>query len=183
VLLATASLAMLYSCVREYFRAPVSRRLLGRDWWPNSLPAEHKSRSHFERMRARAVASNTTIRSHCETRSGDDAPPTATVDVCGTATNAFLNLARSSDLRVRRLLLLTPDRRTKHVVAGSSDRRTVIIVDPTFRSHEDAWGRYLTRSELAESCRCFPTGRRPHPELSARVLLRQFTMCVWPPAA
>jgi len=39
------------------------------------------------------------------------------LSVCGTATNAFLNLARSSDLSVRRLLLLTPERTTKHVVA------------------------------------------------------------------
>src|SRR5258708_27938975 len=38
--------------------------------------------------------------------------------VCGTATNAFLNLARTSDLQARRLLLLSPDRNTKHVVAG-----------------------------------------------------------------
>jgi len=37
--------------------------------------------------------------------------------VCGTATNAFLNLARTSDLHVRRLLLLGPDRSAKHVVA------------------------------------------------------------------
>jgi hypothetical protein len=39
------------------------------------------------------------------------------LSICGTATNAFLNLARSSDLNVRRLLLLTPERTTKHVVA------------------------------------------------------------------
>src|SRR5579863_7550659 len=39
------------------------------------------------------------------------------LSVCGTATNAFLNLARSSGLTARRLLLLTPDRTTKHVVA------------------------------------------------------------------
>jgi len=71
------------------------------------------------------------------------------LNVCGTATNAFLNLARSSDLRVRRLLLLSPDRRTKHVVAEVLIDKRWIIVDPTFRViMKDARGHYLTRSEL-----------------------------------
>src|ERR1700741_4301814 len=34
------------------------------------------------------------------------------LSVCGTATNAFLNLSRSAGLTTRRLLLLTPDRNT-----------------------------------------------------------------------
>src|SRR5690348_2066795 len=71
------------------------------------------------------------------------------LNVCGTATNAFLNLARSSDLRVRRLLLLAPDRTTKHVVAEVLIGERWIIVDPTYRVIlKDAQGRYLTRSEL-----------------------------------
>src|SRR5260370_28223171 len=71
------------------------------------------------------------------------------LNVCGTATNAFLNLARSSDLRVRRLLLLTHDRRTKHVVAEVLIDDRWIIVYPTFRAiMKDARGHYLTRSEL-----------------------------------
>jgi hypothetical protein len=69
--------------------------------------------------------------------------------VCGTATNAFLNLARSSDLQVRRLLLLTPDRQTKHVVAEVLVGGRWIIVDPAYRAVlRDAQGRYLTRKEL-----------------------------------
>src|SRR5262249_17723905 len=39
------------------------------------------------------------------------------LQVCGSATNAFLNLTRSADLESRRLLLLGPDRTAKHVVA------------------------------------------------------------------
>src|SRR5262249_58896972 len=54
--------------------------------------------------------------------------------VCGTATNAFLNLARSSDLEARRLLLLTPERNTKHVVAEVRVNDRWIVVDPTYRS-------------------------------------------------
>jgi hypothetical protein len=73
------------------------------------------------------------------------------LDVCGTATNAFLNLARSSGLRVRRLLLLTPDRNTKHVVAEVFLDDRWIVVDPTYRFvMKDADGRMLTRQELKD---------------------------------
>lgn len=69
--------------------------------------------------------------------------------VCGTATNAFLNLARSSDLQVRRLLLLTPDRRTKHVVAEVQLDGRWIVVDPTYRVIlRDASGKTVTRNDL-----------------------------------
>lgn len=69
--------------------------------------------------------------------------------VCGTATNAFLNLARSSDLEVRRLLLLSPDQRTKHVVAEVRLNGRWIVVDPTYRViHRNAAGEMLTREQL-----------------------------------
>jgi hypothetical protein len=69
--------------------------------------------------------------------------------VCGTATNAFLNLARSNDLQVRRLLLLSPDRRAKHVVAEVLLDGRWIIVDPTFRVvMRNAKGEMLTRKQL-----------------------------------
>jgi hypothetical protein len=69
--------------------------------------------------------------------------------VCGTATNAFLNLARSSGLQVRRLLLLSPDRNTKHVVAEVLIKDRWIVVDPTYRSvMRNARGETLTRKEL-----------------------------------
>jgi hypothetical protein len=71
------------------------------------------------------------------------------LSVCGTATNAFLNLARSSDLNVRRLLLLTPERTTKHVVAEVLLNEKWVIVDPTYRLiMRDKQGRLLTRSDL-----------------------------------
>lgn len=69
--------------------------------------------------------------------------------VCGTATNAFLNLSRSAGLEARRLLLLTPERTTKHVVAEVLVDGRWIIVDPTFRvTMHDAQGHLLTRSEM-----------------------------------
>jgi hypothetical protein len=71
------------------------------------------------------------------------------LSVCGTATNAFLNLARSADLQVRRLLLLSPDRNTKHVVAEVLLDGRWIVVDPTFRVvMRNAKGEMLTRKEL-----------------------------------
>ncbi|MBV9886198.1 MAG: transglutaminase domain-containing protein, partial [Acidobacteria bacterium] len=69
--------------------------------------------------------------------------------VCGSATNAFLNLSRSSGLQSRRLLLLTPDRKTKHVVAEVLVDGRWIVVDPSFRIvMRDGSGIALTRKEL-----------------------------------
>jgi Transglutaminase-like superfamily len=69
--------------------------------------------------------------------------------VCGTATNAFLNLARSAGLPVRRLLLLSPDRNTKHVVAEVLLDGRWIVVDPTYRIvMRNGKGEMLTRKEL-----------------------------------
>ncbi len=71
------------------------------------------------------------------------------LSVCGTATNAFINLAISSDLRVRRLLLLTPSQTTKHVVAEVLVDGRWVIVDPAFRvAFRDSNGRLLTRQDL-----------------------------------
>ena len=73
------------------------------------------------------------------------------LSVCGTATNAFLNLARSGGLSVRRLLLLTPDRNTKHVVAEVFINDKWIIVDPTYRVLlRNASGGLLTRTQLKD---------------------------------
>jgi hypothetical protein len=69
--------------------------------------------------------------------------------VCGTAPNAFLNLSRSAGLNTRRLLLLTPDRKTKHVVAEVPIDGRWVIVDPSYRAMlRDAQGHLLTRKEL-----------------------------------
>src|SRR5882757_3359988 len=107
---------MLYSCQREY---SVRRYLDGFSdaIVPNSLPAEQKVTAILNWMReepSRAIATDPGALSK------RDPEVTLTskqlLRVCGTATNAFLNLARSSDLQARRLLLLGPDRTTKHVV-------------------------------------------------------------------
>ncbi len=142
---------MLYYCHREYsvrwYLDGFSDAIV-----PNSLPVEQKVEAILNWMRAepsRAIATDP------DALSKRDPETTLTnkqlLNVCGTATNAFLNLARSSDLRVRRLLLLTPDRNTKHVVAEVLMDGRWIIVDPTYRViMKDARGRYLTRSELRD---------------------------------
>ena len=71
------------------------------------------------------------------------------LSVCGSATNAFLNLSRSAGLNTRRLLLLTPDRKTKHVVAEVPIDGRWVVVDPSYRLMlRDAQGHLLTRKEL-----------------------------------
>ena len=71
------------------------------------------------------------------------------LNVCGSATNAFLNFARSADLHTRRLLFLTPDHKTKHVVAEVLIDDRWVIVDPTYRvMMSDTKGHLLTRKDL-----------------------------------
>lgn len=120
---------------------------------PAAATPEQKVESILSWMRSgppRAVAANP------DTLSQRD--PEATLNyrqllsVCGTATNAFLNLARSSDLNVRRLLLLTPDGRANHVVAEVLLQEKWVIVDPTYRViMRDKEGNLLTRRDLQDS--------------------------------
>ena len=73
------------------------------------------------------------------------------LDVCGSATNAFLNLSRSAGVESRRLLLMTPDRSTKHVVAEVNLDGRWVIVDATYRViMKDATGNLLTRRDLQD---------------------------------
>lgn len=71
--------------------------------------------------------------------------------VCGTATNAFVNLADASGIEARRLLLLSPTGNTNHVVAEVHINGRWVVVDPSFRVIlKDASGNLLTREQLAE---------------------------------
>jgi hypothetical protein len=69
--------------------------------------------------------------------------------VCGTATNAFLNLGDSAGLAVRRLLLLDSRHLTMHVVAEVLVDGRWIVVDPAFRTIlRGSDGGLLTREQL-----------------------------------
>ena len=71
--------------------------------------------------------------------------------VCGSATNAFINLADSAGLPSRRLLLLDSHRLTMHVVAEVHIGGRWIVVDPAFRTVlRDSAGRTVTRKQLSD---------------------------------
>jgi Transglutaminase-like superfamily len=71
--------------------------------------------------------------------------------VCGTATNAFVNVANASGLPARRLLLLDDQRMAKHVVAEVLIGTRWVIVDPSFRViPRGADGEPLTREQLQD---------------------------------
>ena len=73
------------------------------------------------------------------------------LEVCGSATNAFLNLSRSAGVEARRLLLLTPQRTTKHVVAEVNVDGRWVIVDATYRTFlKDSEGHLPTRRDLQD---------------------------------
>ena len=71
------------------------------------------------------------------------------LEVCGSATNAFLNLSRSAGVPARRLLLLAPDRTTRHVVAEVQVDGRWVIADATYRVFlKDDKGNLLTQKDL-----------------------------------
>jgi hypothetical protein len=89
--------------------------------------------------------------------SAPDRDPTETLNyrallqVCGTATNAFINLADSVGLTTRRLLLLDSQRLAKHVSAEVLVDGRWIVVDPAFRVIlRDSQGKPLTRELLMD---------------------------------
>jgi len=73
------------------------------------------------------------------------------LSVCGTGTNAFVNLASSSGIEARRLLLLDAQGMdTSHVVAEVHLNGRWVIVDPAFHTIlTDSEGHFLTKEELA----------------------------------
>src|SRR5215472_9652001 len=73
------------------------------------------------------------------------------LEVCGSATNAFLNLSRSAGVPARRLLLLAPDRTTRHVVAEVNLGARWVVADATYRTFlKDAKGNLLTKQDLQD---------------------------------
>ena len=117
---------------------------------PDSEPAERQVEAILDWMRKgppRIVAANPSA------LPGRDPETTLNyrqlLAVCGTATNAFLNLARSNGLSARRLLLLTEDGQAKHVVAEVLIGGRWVVADPAYRILlRDTKGHLLTREEL-----------------------------------
>ncbi len=86
------------------------------------------------------------------------------LEVCGTASNAFVNIAQVSGLKARRLLLLDPNGSSKHVVVEVLLDGRWIVVDP---SHHFilrlADGRPATRAELKDPT-IFRTATAAYPD-------------------
>lgn len=147
ILLILAFVGVLYTAVWEY---SVRQYLDGFSdaIVPNSAPGEQKIDALLKWMSTdshRAIATDVDAARKPETILNYE----DLLHICGTATNAFLNLARSSDLKVRRLLLLTPERQTKHVVAEVLVDGRWIVVDPAYRAIlRDRKGHFLTRKDL-----------------------------------
>ncbi|HKQ85858.1 MAG TPA: transglutaminase domain-containing protein [Candidatus Acidoferrales bacterium] len=92
---------------------------------------------------------------HAPASMADDRDPADTLNyasllsVCGTATNAFINLANGGGLTARRLLLLNANRTTVHVVAEVLIDGRWIVVDPTFHTiFRGLDGQMLTAEQL-----------------------------------
>ncbi len=74
------------------------------------------------------------------------------LQVCGSATNAFLNLGHRSGLNVRRLLLLNDHGKANHVDAEVLLQGKWVVVDPTFRRIlRDPQGAPLTSAQLKDA--------------------------------
>ena len=106
-----------------------------------------------------------------------DRDPTDTLNyasllkVCGSATNAFINLADSSGLSSRRLLLVNADGGAKHVVAEVLINGRWIVVDPSFRTIPQRRQRPVAyTSRFGRQCRFFVRNAE-HPQLRSELQL------------
>lgn len=149
VLLVVSVLTLLYSAGWEY---SVRRYLEGFSGAivPAGAPPEQRVQAILDWMRTGPTRSEQTSPTGLAIRDPENTLNyEQLLSVCGTATNAFLNLARSSHVPVRRLLLLSSDQNTKHVVAEVQLNGRWIVVDPTYRViHRNTAGEMLTRDQL-----------------------------------
>jgi hypothetical protein len=148
-LLVVAILATLYSIVWEY---STRRYLKGFSdaIVPATAPGDEKVQAILNWM-----AHGPTRLPYGPSAAEPDRDPTDTLNydallqVCGTATNAFINLTDTGRLSVRRLLLVDSQMMTKHVVAEVLVDGRWIIVDPAYRLVlRNAKGNTLTREDL-----------------------------------
>jgi hypothetical protein len=151
VLLILAILLTGYSAVWEY-----STRKYLKGFSDAIVPASASTEDKAEAI-LRWMATGPTRRQLGPDPSSPDRDPTDTLNyssllrVCGTATNAFINLADSAGLAARRLLLLNSNSLTKHVVAEVLMDGRWVVVDPTFHLiMRRPGGAPLTREQLLD---------------------------------
>ena len=102
--------------------------------------------AHGPARRSSGVEASQTDRDPTDTLNYD-----ALLRVCGTATNAFINLVDTGGMQARRLLLMDSHQMTRHVVAEVLVDGRWIVVDPSFRVVlRGADEKTLTREELVD---------------------------------
>jgi hypothetical protein len=151
ILLIFAILLTAYSAVWEY-----STRKYLKGFSDAVVPAAASTEEKSEAI-LHWMASGPARRLQGPDPSSPDRDPTDTLNyasllrVCGTATNAFINLADSAGLAARRLLLLDSRDLTKHVVAEVLMDGRWAVVDPTYRMIlRGPDGAPLTREQLMD---------------------------------
>jgi hypothetical protein len=117
---------------------------------PASASAEGKTEAILSWMRTGPARAATDTRGLFATRDPEETLNyRELLKVCGSATNAFVNLANSSGIPARRLLLLNAQRQANHVVAEVYVEGRWIVVDPSFRAIlRGSDGQPLTRQQL-----------------------------------
>jgi hypothetical protein len=168
ILLILAILLAVYSAVWEYS----TRRYL-RGFSDAIVPESSSSEQEKIEAILNWMAHGPARQDSAPDLSSPDRDPTDTLNytsllqVCGTATNAFINLADSAGLPARRLLLLDAHQMTKHVVAEVQVGGRWIVVDPAFRRMlRGADGQLLSRMELADPA-VFSAATRSIPNYSS----------------
>jgi hypothetical protein len=150
-LLAVSLVAVFYSGVWEF-----STRSYLRGFSDAIIPASASPQQRIETI-LQWMAHGPARRSVDEPSGLEDRNPEDTLNirqllqVCGTATNAFVNLARSSGLRARRLLLLDERGLSKHVVVEVLLGDRWIIVDPSYHFMPRLPdGHFVTRMDMKD---------------------------------
>jgi hypothetical protein len=152
-LLLISSVLFVYSLGQE-FRTQIYLKGFADAIVPASVLPEQKVESILAWMRHPPVS---LILDKRDTSSLDPREPLDTLnnskflEVCGTAVNGFINLARAVGLRARPLILVGWDYGATHVVVEVRLGDRWIVVDPAFRRiMRDASGRMLTKGDLRD---------------------------------
>jgi hypothetical protein len=119
---------------------------------PATAPADEKIEAILNWMAHGPARRNVSVDSLLANRDPTDTLNyDALLKVCGSATNAFINLIDSGGLESRRLLLLSSDQKTNHVVAEVLVNGRWIVVDPAYRIIlRNPEGKPLTAEELRD---------------------------------
>lgn len=117
---------------------------------PSNAAPEEKVQSILEWMKSGPARRNGLVTGDLPLRNPEETLNYGSLlRVCGSATNAFINLAVTGGLDVRRLLLLNASGSTTHVDAEVWIDGRWIVVDPTFRIIlRGPDGALLTRQQL-----------------------------------